>query len=141
MALAQLRRALPYISVVLFLGLLYDGWIFYSRWNDSRQAEQQRADKEAQTARQTLDRIGGSQLKILAFNAEPAATPHGHGFNICYGVVNAKTVRVEPPIGDVYPALSHCLQIAPRKTTEYKLTAEDDAGHSVTQSLTIEVKP
>jgi hypothetical protein len=141
MPFARLRRALPYISVALFLGLLYDGWIFYSRWNDSQQAEQQRADKEAEAARRTLDRIGGNQLKILGFNAEPAATPHGRGFNICYSVLNAKTVRVEPPIGDVYPALSHCLQIAPRKTTEYKLTAEDDAGHTATQSLTVSVKP
>jgi hypothetical protein len=141
MALAQVRRALPFLTVAVLLGLLYDGWIFYSRWDDSRQAEQKRTQKEAQDARQTLDRIGGDQLKILNFYASPGLIQRGREANVCYSVVNAKTLRMEPPDGDVYPALSHCFQISPRKTTEYKLIAADDAGHTVTQNLTLEVKP
>ena len=141
MALAQLRRVLPFISVALFLALLYDGWIFYSRWNDTRRAGQERVEKEARAARQTLDRIGGSQLKILNFYATPNLIQRGHQANACYSVVNAKTLRMEPPVGDVYPALSHCLQVAPRKTTEYKLFAEDGAGHTATESFTLYVKP
>lgn len=140
MVLAQVRRVLPFVTVAVFLALLYDGWVFYSRWNDTRQAEQERAEKEAQAARQTLNRIGGYQLKILNFSAAPAVIQPGGKANVCYSVVNAKTLRLEPPDGDVYPALSHCLEISPRKTTEYKLIAGDDAGHTVTQSFTLHVE-
>jgi hypothetical protein len=139
--MAQVRRVLPFVSIAVFLGLLYDGWIFYSRWNDSRQVEEKRAEKEAQAAQQTLDRIGGDELKILNFYARPAVIRRGHEANVCYSVVNAKSLRMDPPDGDVYPALSHCVQISPHKTTEYKLIAGDDAGHTVTQSLTVHVQP
>jgi hypothetical protein len=141
MAMAQIRRALPFLSVALFLGLLYDAWIFYSRWNNSRQVEQKRVEKEAQGARQTLNLIGGEQLKILSFAAAPSVIHRGGKANVCYSVVNAKTLRMEPADGDVYPALSHCLQISPRKTTEYKLIAGDQAGHTVSESVTLYVKP
>ena len=141
MALAQIRRLLPFASVAFCLGLFYDGWIFYSRLSDARHAEQKRVDQEAQTVRQTLDRIGGTDLKILNFYAQPPVVHRGRKATVCYSVVNAKSVRVEPPIGDVYPALSHCIEIFPAKSTEYKLTAQDDAGHAVRQALTISVTP
>jgi len=140
MALTQIRRALPFISAAVFVALLYDGWIFYTRWDDNRRAGQKRIEKEARDERQTLDRIG-TELKILNFYAEPPVIRHGREANVCYSVVFAKTLRMEPPAGDVYPALSHCLQISPPKTTEYTLIAGDGAGHTATRSLTLYVKP
>jgi hypothetical protein len=137
----RIRRALPFVSIAVFLALAYDGWVFYSRWDDTRRVEQKRTEKEARDARDTLDRIGGGELKILSFSAAPAVIQHGRPANLCYSVVNAKTLRMEPPDGDVYPALSHCLQISPRKTTQYKLTAEDGEGHTAMESFTIRVKP
>ena len=77
----------------------------------------------------------------MSFSAAPAVIQRGRPADLCYSVVNAKTLRMEPPDGDVYPALSHCLQVFPRKTTEYKLTAEDGEGHTATESFTIRVKP
>ena len=139
MALSGIRRALPFATIVVFLALLYDGWIFYSRWSAGRQVQEARAAKESQRAQQTLERIGGTDLKILNFFAEPAGRPGA--LRLCYSVINAKTLRVEPPIGDVYPALSHCLPIAPRQTTAYKLIAGDGAGHQATQNLVVRVKP
>lgn len=141
MSLAGLRRVLPYVSILIFVGVLYDAWIFYSRWSGSRQAEETRARKQAQAAEDTLKRIGGTDLKILNFGAIPLVVRRGGTAKICYSVINAKTLRVEPPIGDVYPALSRCLEISPQKTTEYKLIAGDDGGHTVTESLVIRVKP
>jgi hypothetical protein len=61
----------------------------------------------------------------------------GGRIEICHGVTDAKTVRIEPSVGEVWPALSRCLQAAPGKNTEYKLTAEDGAGHATTQSLPV----
>ncbi len=141
MVLAKIRRVLPFVSVAVFLALAYDGWVFYSRWDDTRRGEQKRTEKEARDARNTLDRIGGGGLKILSFSAAPTVIQRGRPADLCYSVVNAKTLRMEPPDGDVYPALSHCLQVFPRKTTEYKLTAEDGEGHTATESFTIRVKP
>jgi len=129
------------LSVAVVLALLYDGWVLYSRRSDARRAEQERAAKEARDARRVLDRMGGSQLKILNFYAQPPVVRRGGEARLCYNVVNAKTLRMEPPAGDVYPALSHCLQVSPRVSTEYKLFAEDGAGHAVSETFTLTVEP
>ncbi len=135
-----LRRALPYLTVVVVIAIAYDGWIFYSRWSDAREAQKAEALKQAQDARRNLELLGGDRLKILDFYA-PVAIHRGERATICYGVNAADRVRIDPPVEQLHPALSHCLQVAPLKDTDYKLIAEDRAGHTVTQSLTIKVGP
>jgi len=136
-----LRRALPYLTVAIFAAVVYDGWIFYSRWSSARDIERARAEKEAQDARKTLDMLGGGTLKILDFYASPGVIRRGEHANLCFGVNGAKSVRLEPAVEDLHPALSYCLQVAPRQDTEYKLIAEDGAGHSATQSARLKVVP
>jgi hypothetical protein len=126
--------------VAVVIAVAYDGWIFYSRWSGVREAEKAEARKQAQDARRTLDLMGGDRLKILDFYA-PAVIRRGEPATICYGVNAADRVRIDPPVEDLHPAVSHCFQVAPLKDTEYKLTAEDRAGHMATQSLTIKVAP
>ena len=85
--------------------------------------------------------LGGDQLKILAFYAAPGVIQRGQPTSLCFGVNAAKTVRIEPPIvDDLHPSVSRCFQISPRKDTEYKLTATDAAGHSVSQTVSIQVR-
>jgi hypothetical protein len=136
---ALLRRLLPFLAAAVVAALLYDAWTFYSRWSNTRHAEQARQEKEASDARKTLEMLGGGQLKILDFYASPAAVKRGGQTMLCFGVSGAKSVRLEPHVDDLHPALSHCMQIAPRADTEYKLIAEDAAGHQVTQSVTVKV--
>lgn len=119
--------------------MIYDGSIFYSRWSRERDAERTRAREEVERARRTLDLLGGDELRIMNFYAFPGVIGPGSHATICYGVTNAKKVRIQPPVGEVWPAVSHCLQVAPRKDTEYMLTAEDAAGHSVSQSFVLKV--
>jgi hypothetical protein len=138
--LSLVRRALPLLGVLIAAGLLYDGAIFYSRWNDARQATQRSADAEANHDQRVVDALGGDGLKIVAFYANPGVISRGGRIEICYGVTGAKTVRIEPPVGDVWPALSRCLQASPRRDTQYRLVAEDGAGHSTTQSLPVKVR-
>jgi len=133
-----LRRALPYLTVALVIGILYDGWIFFSRWNYTRQARQAEQLEQTREAQRTLDLLGGDRLKILDFYAPPSIR-RGERATICYGVNAADRVRIAPPVEQLKPAVSHCLQVAPLQDTEYTLTAEDRAGHVVTQSLTIKV--
>jgi hypothetical protein len=127
--------------VAVVIAVAYDGWVFYSRWSAVREAEKAEARKQAQDARRTLDLMGGDRLKILDFYATPAAIRRGERATICYGVNAADRVRIDPPVEELHPAVSHCLQVAPLKDTDYKLTAEDRAGHMATQSLTIKVAP
>jgi hypothetical protein len=134
------RRALPYLTAALVIVIAYDGWIFYSRWSGEREAQKAEALKQAQDARRDLELLGGDSLKILHFYA-PAAIHRGERATICYGVNAADRVRIDPPVEQLHPAFSHCLQVAPLKDTDYRLMAEDRAGHSVTQSLTIKVGP
>ena len=136
-----LRAILPWLGVVIAIALVYDGWIFYSRWNGAKEIERLRTEQEQVMARKTLKLVGGTQLKINEFYVSPAAIQKGSTANICYGVVGAKTLKLEPPVEEVWPALSHCLQVKPAKTMEYKLTAEDAAGHSATESFTLQVLP
>jgi hypothetical protein len=123
----------------VLLVVLYDAWVFYSRRQSAREVESQRAEKEDAEARRTLDLLG--QLKILNLYAVPGVIERGKSTRLCYSVVGAKTVRMEPEVGDVYPALSRCLDISPKQDTEYTLFAQDEAGHSVSQKLTVQVRP
>jgi hypothetical protein len=136
-----LRRILPYITVALVIAIGYDGWIFFSRWNDARQDTKAAAQQQAQEARRTIELLGGDQLKILNFYATPGAIHRGQQSLICYGVNAAEHVRIEPPVEQLNPAFSHCFKVSPLRDTEYKLSAEDRAGHTVTASLNVKVTP
>jgi hypothetical protein len=59
---------------------------------------------------------------------------------MCYGVSNAKSVKLDPPDANVWPSNDRCLQISPKKTTTYTFTADDGQGNTKTATLTIEVK-
>ncbi len=130
---------LPLLGVLIAAGVIYDSGVFYTRWNDAQQAAKLRANAETNHEQRVVDALDGDGLKIIAFYASPGIIGRGGRIEICYGVTGAKTVRIEPSVGEVWPALSRCLQAAPGRNTEYKLTAEDGAGHSTTQSLPVEV--
>ena len=134
-----LRRALPLLSIGVLAAVIYDGWIFSSRWRSARETDQARQAGEARRARQTLDLIGGTDFRIIDFYASPQVIRPGSQATICFGVYGAKRVRIEPAVGDLHPALSYCLQVTPREDTGYKLIAEDGAGHTATANLTIKV--
>ena len=83
----------------------------------------------------TLELLGGDRPQDSGFLRAPAAIRRGERATICYGVNAAERVRIDPPVEQLHPAFSHCLQVAPLRDTDYKLTAEDRAGHSVTQTV------
>jgi hypothetical protein len=130
---------LPWGAALVAAAAIYDGSIFYSRWSRERDSERTQARQEGERARRTLEILGGSDLRIMNFYASPGVIRPGSHATICYGVNGAKKVRIEPPVEEVWPALSRCLQVAPRKDTEYKLIAEDAAGHSVSRSILLRV--
>jgi hypothetical protein len=139
--LSLIRKSLPYLTVVILAAIAYDGWFFYSRWREAREAERMSQAEEAEQARRTIDMLGGGRLKILHFYASPGVIRRGEPANICYGVYGAKSVRIEPMVEELRPAVARCLQASPLRTTAYKLVAEDGLGHTATQQFVLRVEP
>ncbi len=135
-----LKRLLVLSTVLLLVGAVYVGWIFYSRGHEAKRAQQEAAQKEEQRLRSTTDLVFGSgEVKILTFGLAPAHPRRGETINMCYGVANAVSVSLDPEFKDAKPSYNHCLQVAPVKDTTYTLTAKDAKGHSVSESLTVHV--
>lgn len=135
-----MRKLLAYTTVLLIIAAVYSGWTMYSRWSGNRAAERASKRQEAEADRTTVDRLGGDKLKILSFYPSPGVVKRGGRALVCYGVANAKAVEIEPHIDEITPSLSRCLEVFPKRTTEYKLTAEDAAGHKESQSFVLQVK-
>jgi hypothetical protein len=82
-----------------------------------------------------------SDLRILQFYAREGTVTEGGKTVLCYGVLNARSVRLDPPVANVYPALNRCVEAAPSRETRYTLTAEGQDGRSVSAALTLGVAP
>lgn len=128
------------MPVLILIAALYAGWIFYSRWNDARLAGRAAAAQEAERARKDVELNGGSQLKITMLYAVASVVRKGQPVQICYGVVNAKSVVFDPPIEEVWPSMNRCVDVSPRKSTTYTLSAYDGAGHSDKAQVSVKVK-
>ena len=68
------------------------------------------------------------------------AIQHGDVVHLCYGVSNAKAVKMEPQTDGVWPSLNHCVIVTPAKDTTYTLTATDANGQTKTQSVGVVVR-
>lgn len=115
------------------------GWIFVSRaittyrWT----REHARPAENAEFARTYYT----TDLRILQFYAREGSIVEGTNTLLCYGVLNAKSVRLEPAIADIYPAVNRCVVAAPGRETRYTLTAEGQDGRTVSAALTVGVTP
>ena len=132
---------LRYITAVMFVvALLYVGWIFLSRWQANRDLVAQQSRRQALADAREVEAMGGNNLEIQSFYPSPLVIKRGATGQLCYSVSNAKDVRIDPHVDNVWPSLSRCVDVAPKSDTTYTLTATDAAGHSVTQKTTIHVE-
>jgi hypothetical protein len=127
-------------ALVAVVALLYVGWFFLSRRQENRDAVQRAADQKRAEDQRSVEFLGGDRFDILSFYASPGLIRRGDSAKLCYGVSNAKSVRLDPPAGEVWPSYSRCLNVSPQKTTSYTLTAEDSAGNTKTSTLRLEVR-
>jgi len=134
---SEIRRGLQIAAIA---AVIYTGWVVASRQSATRQwnARQPKASADAQAA---FDRIyGGTEVKILQFYAREGTLTEGGESVICYGVLNAKSVRIEPPVDGVFVALNRCVSVRPEHDTKYTLTAEGNDGHTVSESFVLAVR-
>ena len=135
-----MRKAYRVTLLTAALVCLYLGWIYYLRWSENRAFVRHLAEPKEAQDRAIVDAYGGGRLTLLGFYASPAAIRRGAKAQLCYGVSNSKTVRIEPPIKNVWPSFSRCVEVAPERDTIYRLIAEDAAGHKVIAATAVKVQ-
>lgn len=138
--LAGLRKLLPYTTAAVIIAALYVGWVFFSRWQDSRETQRKQVEAQQAEAQKVVEAYGGNRAKVLSFTATPGVVRRGETSQLCYGVSNAKSVNIEPPVGDVWPSMYRCLDVKPGKDTIYKITVTDAEGHTDKQSVLLRVQ-
>lgn len=129
-------------SVGIIVAALYVAWTFYSRRQSTQEAEQARVKKEEDHRKQVANQIFGSgEIKFSTFSIGTSVLKRGEQTQLCYGVVNATSVKLDPaPDEQLKPSYRHCLEISPKATTTYTITASNDKGESKTESLTLKVQ-
>jgi hypothetical protein len=123
--------------VVTAIAVTYTAWVMVGRYVENRRLEESDQRRRAAAMRALPPGLSGPELKILQFYAVPAELRQGEKARICYGVLNARSVRMEPDIETLSPALSRCFEVAPRATTRYTLTAEGQDGRLVSESFVL----
>ena len=130
----DLMRALVRIMwIPVAISLLYMGWVFWQRHNEEPKP------KPARVERDPLAEYGKT-LKIVQFYASGGQIAAGQKALLCYGVVNATAVRLDPPVETVWPSVSRCFEVKPAKTTRYTLTAEGADRTTASESVEVVVR-
>jgi hypothetical protein len=133
-----------YSWAVLGIAALVVGWILFSRWQENhdieKRATKEKTQKQREQDRIALEQFGGKELAIQNFYASPGTIRRGETVQLCYGVANAKTVKLEPQSNPVWPSYSRCVDVTPTKSTTYTLTIADAAGNTRTQTLEVKVR-
>lgn len=119
--------------VPVLISVLYTGWVFWQRHSEETRPQPARMERDPLAAY-------GETLKILQFYTTGGEIAAGHKALLCYGVVNATAVRLDPAVESVWPAVSRCFEVRPSRTTRYTLTAEGADHASVSESVEIVVK-
>ena len=138
------KNPLLYSSLALAIVALIVSWILFSRWQENKQIDRQNAQAKSENRRENdrmaLDQFGGKELDIQSFYASPGAVRRGESVQLCYGVANAKTVKLEPQPHPVWPSYSRCVDVTPTRTTTYTLTVQDAAGYTKSQAVEVKVQ-
>jgi|SRR5271157_1049247 len=137
--LKVLRRAEIPLRVAVVIALVYLLYVFLARHSAEKRFAARPTASDGATA--AFDAVyGGSDLKILQFYARDGVLYEGKSTVICYGVVNAKSVTIDPPTEGVSVSLNRCVEAAPKRDTTYVLTAEGENGKTASASFTIRVQ-
>jgi hypothetical protein len=129
-----------FATVGVLIAAIYVGWTFYSRHLSDEQAAQALAAKQHEERQRQADLIFGSgEVKIVSYSVDKSSVKRGEEADLCYGVVNATKVVIEPHVEDSKPSSYHCLTVAPKTTTTYTITASNQKGDSKSLAVTVHV--
>lgn len=132
-----MRKLLPFTLATVGMALLYLVWVAATRYLGGRERERPRPAAQTPLSLEPA----GTAVRIIQFYAGTGELTRGDRAVVCYGVLNARSVRLEPEVEKLSPSPNRCLSIAPLSTTTYTLVAEGLDGARVSESFTVEVKP
>jgi hypothetical protein len=136
---SHMRKMLIFTCVTFAAAGIYLGWIYYSRWRNS-QALIQRLKAPVEARDRAFVGAYGGGIRILSFYAVPSTIRRGETAQLCYGVANAESVRIEPPpVEAIWPSLSRCVAVVPQTDTDYRLIAKDGRKNTRTADLRVTV--
>ena len=128
------------IWIALGIGIANLGWVWFERHNGDLQVARTLEARRHRGSGAGHD-DSGTAVRITQFYAMSGEMTDAGRNTICYGVANAKAVRIEPPIENVWPSLTRCFWAEPRQDTTYKLIAEGFDGSHASESFRVHVKP
>lgn len=67
-------------------------------------------------------------LRILMFYSAVPAPPMGRPATVCYGVLNAVSAKLDPPLAEVTPSLNRCIAVTVHRPQMLTLTATGKDG-------------
>lgn len=137
---SRFRNPFFYTGTLTLAALVYVALVFFSRARSNREFERRAAEKRRAADARTVENMGGNRLEIQSFYASPGIIQRGESAQLCYGVANARTIKLEPYNKPVWPSYGHCVDVSPARDTTYTLTISDAAGHTQTASLTLKVR-
>ena len=133
-----------YSSIALGLVAVYVGFVLVARHESRIQYEKKTAAEEAekrlQNDRLAIEQLGGADLAIRALYISPSVIHAGEPTQLCYDVANAKTVSLNPPVAEVWPSHSRCIDLKEKKSTTFTLSVADASGKTISQSVELTVK-
>jgi hypothetical protein len=136
----RLRKAVRWTWLLVAVAAVYAGVTVMLRKQENAAAEEAAVRARADSDRKIVEEYGGGELKVLMLYASPPVLKRGDTGLLCYGVANAKVLKIEPDIESVSPSLSRCIEVKPAATTTYKLTATDDKGREETRVVELTVR-
>lgn len=132
-------KAFRFTLILVALIGIYLGWVYVSRWREQQSLKDRVEEQQAAQEFTLSDYYGDGGLKLLNFYTTAPYLRQGETAQLCYGVASAESVRIEPPVEDVWPAISRCVDIAPQKDTVYRIIAKDAEGNRVSAEVTVKV--
>jgi hypothetical protein len=132
-----MRRVL---IATLAIAAAYLAWIFVGRALSTSRWTRRNAPPDERSA-EFARLYGGTDVKIIQFYAREGNIVEGTKSVICYGVLNARSVRIDPPLDGVSPSLNRCVEVSAAKETRFTLTADGFDGRSVSESFVLGVRP
>jgi hypothetical protein len=126
------------LRVAILAAVLCLGWVFAKRqgFGSDSPGLQPRAPVATTGSGRANN---GDGAKILQFYARDSVLSEGGKTVLCYGVSDARSVRIDPPVDGVGPALSRCVEVRPKRETSYTLIAEGSDGRTVSQSVSVRI--
>jgi hypothetical protein len=130
------------ISVLAWIGLALAGvrlgWVWWSRHDARVRMEDATRPRRSQGYQSAED---DGRLAITQFYARSGEITAGERNLVCYGVRNATSVWIEPPVENLSPAMNRCFFVDPQEDTTYKLVAEGPDGGEASESFRVHVRP